>query len=352
LARIPWDPLKHPRGRDGRFIEKYGIDAFTAAKSKITQSLDPNITPTTGRTSDDIRPLLEHLNLLDQSQLHHLAADYEVAPNQTSKSPFADAIHRQIEDEDAPNNDFQDTSRSDSKIHQLHYPEPITPTITREVVDPETGEMRTMIVPNPRYKAPNQRTPEGNLLGVVPNVPLPKLPDPLDAQIDIHKYETNSIVYKIWKTFGRLTYRQLHYLDLAYARAAEIAKDLYYNGTPPPNYGGMQCGQYADVLAGDQKLQELFAKAGFRISKGHVYPGHEGVYIYKDDGTLSEDNPTNQFFTIHVGSGANPLHHTPWGPLWPLKTSFPDDWLMGFVPHSIEPLKNQDFLPASKRDKE
>jgi hypothetical protein len=184
LARIPWDPLKHPRGRDGRFIEKYGIDAFTAAQTKISASLDPNITPTTGRTSDDIRPLLEHLNLLDQSQLHHLAADYEVAPNQTSKSPFTDAIHHQLYREE-PNEQtllppHDEKPQYENAFHR-HSDPPATIRFVSTDAPQETANATTSDVSaaskQPEDDTTSQDTPEGtqhNILEIL-NIVAPGL---------------------------------------------------------------------------------------------------------------------------------------------------------------------------------
>lgn len=67
-----WNPIEHPRGPDGRFIEKNSPEAVSAAKQKITETLNAKRTPA------GLRTVTEHLSILTTSQLRDVMREHGI----------------------------------------------------------------------------------------------------------------------------------------------------------------------------------------------------------------------------------------------------------------------------------
>lgn len=84
-----FDPLQHPRGKDGRFIKKNSAEALAAAKDKVGEVLKK---PRSAQTMTD---LLEHLNLLTVQQLNDIKKHYQIKASGRNKAELRDKLaHR------------------------------------------------------------------------------------------------------------------------------------------------------------------------------------------------------------------------------------------------------------------
>jgi hypothetical protein len=78
-----WDALKHPRGKNGRFIEKNSAEAVSAAHDEVAKILKGP------KTSETFNGLLEHLNLLTVKQLHDLKGKYKLSAAAPTRDELA-----------------------------------------------------------------------------------------------------------------------------------------------------------------------------------------------------------------------------------------------------------------------
>jgi hypothetical protein len=72
VRKRPWNPLNHPRGADGRFIEKNSPEAISAAKSSIKEALSGK------RTTEKVKRIAENLNILTTKQIRDVMREYSV----------------------------------------------------------------------------------------------------------------------------------------------------------------------------------------------------------------------------------------------------------------------------------
>ncbi len=92
-----WMPLDHPRGPDGRFIERNSPDAISAARHEIKTSLAGP------RTVASLRKLTSSLSILAVKQLRDLKSDYGVkagGARQSLVDKIAERLHGVIVDSD------------------------------------------------------------------------------------------------------------------------------------------------------------------------------------------------------------------------------------------------------------
>ncbi len=74
-----WNPSDHPRGPDGRFIQKGTEEAYSLAKQKVDDAHR-------SRSADSMSDLMGHLNTLTTKQLHGLKKDYGVKASAKTKA--------------------------------------------------------------------------------------------------------------------------------------------------------------------------------------------------------------------------------------------------------------------------
>lgn len=83
LVQKAWQAVDHPRGKNGRFIEKNSQEAVATAKQKIAATLAGKKTP------EAHKELLEHLNILSVKQLHDLKREYKLSASGETKERLA-----------------------------------------------------------------------------------------------------------------------------------------------------------------------------------------------------------------------------------------------------------------------
>jgi hypothetical protein len=72
LKMSSWNPLDHPRGPDGRFIERNSPEAVAAAKSEVKKALAGR------RTPEALQKVTEHLGILTTKQLRDVKREYKI----------------------------------------------------------------------------------------------------------------------------------------------------------------------------------------------------------------------------------------------------------------------------------
>lgn len=72
LKMSSWNPLDHPRGPDGRFIERNSPEAVAAAKSEVKKALAGR------RTPEALQKVTEHLGILTTKQLRDVKQEYGI----------------------------------------------------------------------------------------------------------------------------------------------------------------------------------------------------------------------------------------------------------------------------------
>ena len=72
LKMSSWNPLDHPRGPDGRFIERNSPEAVAAAKDEVKKALAGR------RTPEALQKVTEHLGILTTAQLRDVKKEYGI----------------------------------------------------------------------------------------------------------------------------------------------------------------------------------------------------------------------------------------------------------------------------------
>ena len=85
-----WDKLQHPRGPDGRFIEKGSGAAGAAAKEAVGKVLRGEKSP---HSAEEV---LRHLNILTVKQLHDLHREHGVRPPAGTRERLVEAIKQRM----------------------------------------------------------------------------------------------------------------------------------------------------------------------------------------------------------------------------------------------------------------
>lgn len=84
-----WNPALHPRGPNGRFIERNSPEAVAAAKKQVSQALAGR------RTPDALRKVTENLSILTTKQLGEIKQKYNLRASGARQS-FIDKIANQL----------------------------------------------------------------------------------------------------------------------------------------------------------------------------------------------------------------------------------------------------------------
>lgn len=85
-----WNPIDHPRGPDGRFIEKNSPEAVAAARDNIKQALAGK------RTAKSLEAVTQNLSILTVKQLRDIKQEYNIAAGGVKSSlvnKIADRLH-------------------------------------------------------------------------------------------------------------------------------------------------------------------------------------------------------------------------------------------------------------------
>lgn len=84
-----WNPSDHPRGPNGRFIQKGSDEAYATAKEKVDEAHR-------SRSSDSMSDLMSHLNTLTIKQLHSLKKDYGTKGSAKTKSALVAKLSERL----------------------------------------------------------------------------------------------------------------------------------------------------------------------------------------------------------------------------------------------------------------
>jgi hypothetical protein len=105
VKRMAWTASDHPRGPNGRFIQKNSPEAASAAKEKINEALNGP------RSPNSLQTVTEHLSILTVKQLRDLQKEHSIRaggakPQLVAK--IADRLHGKVSQTDSQASKFHE----------------------------------------------------------------------------------------------------------------------------------------------------------------------------------------------------------------------------------------------------